>query len=88
MIETYTPDSSLIPAFPESEGFGAMTVGGRGGKVIEVTNLNDSGPGSLRAAIGENRPRIIIFSWLAMIKLESSLVIVNPISPLQVRQLR
>lgn len=78
VIETYTPDSSLIPAFPESEGFGAMTVGGRGGKVIEVTNLNDSGPGSLRAAIGENRPRIIIFLVAGTIKLESSLVIVNP----------
>ena len=42
-----------IPAFPGAEGFGATTPGGRGGKVIAVTNLNDDGPGSLRAACDE-----------------------------------
>jgi hypothetical protein len=39
-----------VPAFPVAEGFGAVSVGGRGGQVIEVNILADSGPGSLRAA--------------------------------------
>jgi hypothetical protein len=39
---------SFLPAFPGAEGYGART---RGGRVIAVTNLNDSGPGSLRAAV-------------------------------------
>lgn len=49
------------PAFPGAEGYGAMTRGGRGGKVIAVTNLNSSGPGSLQAACNEKGPRIVVF---------------------------
>ncbi|MCA9261829.1 MAG: hypothetical protein KDA61_21575 [Planctomycetales bacterium] len=50
-----------LPAFPGAEGFGAATAGGRGGRVIAVTNLNASGPGSLQAACEAEGPRIVVF---------------------------
>ena len=42
---------AVLPAFPGAEGFGVNTIGGRGGLIFEVTNLNDSGAGSLRACV-------------------------------------
>lgn len=76
--ETNATNPSLIPAFPGAEGFGALAVGGRGGRVIEVTNLDDTGPGSLRAAVEAEGARIVVFRLAGTIKLESSLVIANP----------
>jgi HEAT repeat protein/pectate lyase len=53
--------AKAIPAFPGAEGFGAAAVGGRGGKVLHVTNLKPSGPGSLAAALAASGPRTVVF---------------------------
>lgn len=66
------------PAFPGAEGYGAYSRGGAGGRTIEVTNLADSGPGSLRAAIETAGPRTIVFRVGGSIALKTQLRIRNP----------
>src|SRR5215471_6636490 len=69
---------STLPSFPGAEGFGATTPGGRGGKVYLVTNLDDSGPGSFRAACEAEGPRIVIFRVSGTIALRSKIIVKNP----------
>ena len=69
---------SELPAFPGAEGSGALAKGGRGGAVCEVTNLNDSGPGSLRSCVDLTGPRTVIFEVGGTIVLKTPLFINNP----------
>jgi hypothetical protein len=73
-----TPTASDLPAFPGAEGFGANTPGGRGGKVIFVTDLGDSGPGSFRDACEAEGPRIVVFRVSGTIQLKGPITVTNP----------
>lgn len=83
--ESGIDDSTAIPkpiveeafAFPGAEGFGRNASGGRGGKVLFVTNLNDSGVGSLRAAVETTGKRYVLFKVSGTISLKSNLNINN-----------
>ena len=62
-----------LPAFPGAEGGGAYTAGGRGGKVIVVTSLEDSGPGTFREACETGGARTIVFNVSGVIRLKSAI---------------
>ena len=70
-----TAADSKAPAFPGAEGHGRYVQGGRGGKIVHVTNLNDSGIGSLRAAVNGSDKKIVVFDVAGVIPLASDLKI-------------
>lgn len=75
--EETSPSESAdqAPAFPGAEGHGRYTTGGRGGEIRHVTNLEDSGTGSFRAAVSGNSNKIVVFDVSGVIALASDLTI-------------
>jgi len=72
------PELKELKAFPGAEGFGSLTTGGRGGRVLYVTTLEDGNtPGTFRYAVTQSGPRIIMFKVAGRIKLNSRLDIRN-----------
>ncbi|NCI48178.1 polysaccharide lyase [Sediminibacterium soli] len=67
-----------IPAFPGAEGGGKYSFGGRGGKVLVVTNLNDDGPGSFRWACEQGGARIVVFNIAGIIRIKTPVIIRAP----------
>ncbi len=70
--------SAKIPSFPGAEGGGMYSFGGRGGKVITVTSLEDHGPGTLREACETGGARIIVFNVAGIIRLERPIIVRAP----------
>jgi len=67
-----------IPSFPGAEGGGKFSFGGRGGRTIVVTNLNDDGPGSFRWACEQGGARVVVFNVAGLIRLKTPLIIRAP----------
>ncbi len=69
---TMTAQAQTAPAFPGAEGHGRYITGGRGGKIVHVTNLNDSGTGSFREAVKDNDKKTVVFDVGGVIALNSA----------------
>lgn len=79
----YDLPQASIPAFPGAEGGGRFSFGGRGGKVIVVTNLNDDGVGSFRWACEQGGARIVVFNVSGIIRIKTPLIIRAPYITIQ-----
>ncbi|MCR9014614.1 LamG-like jellyroll fold domain-containing protein [Aquiflexum gelatinilyticum] len=77
-VSDFDPNLQKVIAFPGAEGFGKYASGGRGGQVLKVTNLNDSGPGSLRDAVTSSGSRIVVFEVSGTIFLQSPINVTSP----------
>ncbi|KAJ6168352.1 hypothetical protein N7497_001195 [Penicillium chrysogenum] len=73
-LAAFSQAVTALVAFPGAEGFGANAIGGRKGQVYVVTNLNDSGTGSLRDAVSAT-DRIVVFAVGGVIKISERMVI-------------
>jgi hypothetical protein len=67
-----------IPAFPGAEGGGMYSFGGRGGRVIVVTSLEDNGPGTLRDACEQGGARIVVFNVAGIIRIKTPIILLAP----------
>ena len=67
--------AQTVPAFPGAEGHGRYVTGGRGGRIVHVTNLNDSGTGSFRAAVSGSDKKIVVFDVGGVIALTKDMTI-------------
>jgi hypothetical protein len=70
--------ASALPVIPGLSGFGSDTAAGRGGTVYRVTNLNDTGTGSLRACVNASGPRVCVFEVSGTIRMAGDLDVRNP----------
>ena len=71
LICALTTSMAQVPAFPGAEGHGRYVTGGRGGRIVHVTNLNDSGTGSFRQAVSGSDKKIVVFDVGGVIALNS-----------------
>ena len=78
VLLAFSISAFAVPAFPGAEGYGKNSVGGRGGTVIQVTTLADTGTGSFREACLESGPRTVVFRVAGIIELDSDILITNP----------